>query len=112
MRRRRRPRVGFLLLFIPIALVLGIWLGGHPDALPGFARETLVADSDGRLYEEAVDTIQRDYYRKIDRKQLLDKSLDAAVSRSRTSSRTTSRRGSTRTSSSTPRAASRASGCP
>jgi carboxyl-terminal processing protease len=79
MRRRRRPRVGFLLLFIPIALVLGIWLGGHPDALPGFARETLVADSDGRLYEEAVDTIQRDYYREVDRKQLLDKSLDAAV---------------------------------
>ena len=79
MRRRRRPRVGFLLLFIPIALVLGIWLGGHPDALPGFARETLVADSDGRLYEEAVDTIQRDYYREIDRKELLDKSLDAAV---------------------------------
>ena len=79
MRRRRRPRVGFLLLFIPIALVLGIWLGGHPDALPGFARETLVADTDGRLYEEAVDTIQRDYYREIDRKELLDKSLDAAV---------------------------------
>ena len=76
MRRRRRPRVGFLLIFIPIALVLGIWLGGHPDALPGFARETLVADSDGRLYEEAVDTIERDYYRKIDRKELLDKSLD------------------------------------
>ena len=76
MRRRRRPRVGFLLVFIPIALVLGIWLGGHPDALPGFARETLVADSDGRLYEEAVDTIQRDYYREIDRKQLLDKSLE------------------------------------
>ena len=79
MRRRRRPRVGFLLVLIPIALVLGIWLGGHPDALPGFARETLVADSDGRLYEEAVDTIQRDYYRKIDRKELLNKSLAAAV---------------------------------
>ena len=38
-----------------------------------------MADSEGRLYEEAVDTIERDYYRKIDRKELLDKSLDAAV---------------------------------
>ena len=110
MRRRRRPRVGFLPVLIPIALVLGIWLGGHPDALPGFARDTLVADSDGRLYEEAVDTIQRDYYREIDRKQLLNTSLDAAVNRSRTSSRTTSRRATTTTSSSTPRASSRASG--
>jgi carboxyl-terminal processing protease len=38
-----------------------------------------VADSDGRLYQEAVDTIERDYYRKVDRKALLDKSLGAAV---------------------------------
>src|SRR5215204_1716773 len=80
MRRRLRSRAGILAaVLIPLALVLGIWLGGHPDALPGFARETLVADSDGRLYEEAVDTIQRDYYRQIDRKELLDKSLGAAV---------------------------------
>src|SRR3954463_16653014 len=77
--RRRRPQIGVLLVLIPLALVLGIWMGGHPDVLPGFARETLVADSDGQLYEEAVDTIQRDYYRKVDRKALLDKSLSAAV---------------------------------
>jgi carboxyl-terminal processing protease len=69
----------FLAVLIPLALVLGIWLGGHPNSLPGFARETLVADSDGRLYEQAVDTIERDYYRKVDRKDLLNKSLGAAV---------------------------------
>ena len=38
-----------------------------------------MADSDGRLYDEAVDTIERDYYRKVDRKKLLNKSLGAAV---------------------------------
>src|SRR5215212_1260500 len=74
-----RPRNVLLAILIPLALVLGVFLGGHPDFLPGFARETLVADSDGRLYEEAVDTIERDYYRKIDRDQLLNTSLTAAV---------------------------------
>ncbi len=77
--RRRRNWTPLLAVLIPLALVLGIWLGGHPDNLPGVARNTLVADSDGRLYEEAVDTIQRDYYRKVDRKDLLNKSLGAAV---------------------------------
>src|SRR4051794_25092230 len=74
-----RPRNLFIAVLIPLALVLGVWLGGHPDFLPGFARETLVADSDGRLYEDAVDTIERDYYRKVDRQALLNKSLGAAV---------------------------------
>jgi carboxyl-terminal processing protease len=74
-----RPRNVLLAILIPLALVLGVFLGGHPDFLPGFARETLVADSDGRLYEQAVDTIERDYYRKVDREDLLNKSLGAAV---------------------------------
>ena len=77
--RRRRSRVVILAVLVPVTLVLGVWLGGHPDWLPGFARETLVADTDGRIYEEAVDKIQSDYYREIDRKELLDKSLGAAV---------------------------------
>ena len=71
--------LGILVALIPIALVLGIFLGGHPSTLPGFARDALVNDSDGRLYEEAVDTIERDYYRKIDRDKLLNTSLSAAV---------------------------------
>jgi carboxyl-terminal processing protease len=79
MPRRRRYTVPLLAVLIPLALILGIWLGGHPDRLPGVARDTLVADSDGRLYQEAVDTIERDYYRPVDRKELLNKSLGAAV---------------------------------
>jgi carboxyl-terminal processing protease len=80
MRSRRSPgALGILVALIPIALVLGIFLGGHPGTLPGFARDALVNDSDGRLYEEAMDTIQRDYYRKIDRDKLLNTSLSAAV---------------------------------
>ena len=79
MRRRRRNTAPLLAVLIPLALVLGIWLGGHPDVLPGFARDGLVSDSDGRLYEDAVDTIERDYYRKVDRDELLNTSLTAAV---------------------------------
>src|SRR4051794_4482524 len=81
MRRHRdwAPARPLLAVLIPVALILGIWLGGHPNTLPGVARDTLVADSDGRLYEEAVDTIERDYYRKVDRKDLLNTSLGAAV---------------------------------
>jgi carboxyl-terminal processing protease len=80
MKHRRSPgALGILVALIPIALVLGIFLGGHPATLPGFARDALVNDSDGRLYDEAMDTIERDYYRKIDRTKLLNTSLSSAV---------------------------------
>ena len=75
----RRLRTTLLILFVPLALILGVWLGGHPDWLPGFARNSLVADTNGRLYEDAVDKIAADYYRKVDRDQLLDTSLGKAV---------------------------------
>jgi carboxyl-terminal processing protease len=60
-------------------LAAGIWLGGHPDTLPDPVRDTLVADTEGRVFEEALDTIERDYYREVDRKDLLDQSLERAV---------------------------------
>jgi carboxyl-terminal processing protease len=75
----RRLRSLLLILLVPVALVLGIWLGGHPDDLPGGVRDTLVADSQGRLYEEAVDIIKRDYYRPIEPKTMLNESLDSVV---------------------------------
>jgi carboxyl-terminal processing protease len=77
--RRRRRLSPLVLVVVPIALVLGIWLGGHPQALPSGVRDTLVADSQGRLYEEAVDIIERDYYRPVNGSALLDDSLESAV---------------------------------
>jgi carboxyl-terminal processing protease len=77
--RRRRPLLPVLVILLPVLLAAGIWLGGHPDVLPGPVRETLVADTDGRVFEEALDTLERDYYREVDRRDLLNQSLDEAV---------------------------------
>ena len=76
---RRRWLTPLLVILLPVMLVAGIWLGGHPENLPDKVRDTLVADTDGRVYEEAIDTLERDYYRKVDRKKLLDQSLEQAV---------------------------------
>ena len=79
MRRRRRSYLPLFIVLLPLTLVAGIWLGGHPDTLPDQVRDALVADGDGRVYEEAVDTLERDYYREVDRDELLNRSLESAV---------------------------------
>jgi carboxyl-terminal processing protease len=69
-------------MVVPALLLLlacGIWLGGHPEYLPGFARTALVDDDQGRLFEEAVDQIADNYYEPVDRDKLLDAGLDAGV---------------------------------
>ena len=38
-----------------------------------------MGDDDAQLYDEAADIIQQDYYRKIDREQLVNKALGSAV---------------------------------
>jgi carboxyl-terminal processing protease len=76
---RRRLVTLVLAALVPVALVLGIFLGGHPDDLPGGVRNALVADSQGRLYDEAMDILQRDYYRPVNRGALFDDSLDAVI---------------------------------
>jgi carboxyl-terminal processing protease len=76
---RRFSALPLLLFFGAMALFLGIYMGGHPSTLPGPVRDALVQDTDGQVYDEAIDTIERDYYREVDRKQLLNQSLDHAV---------------------------------
>jgi carboxyl-terminal processing protease len=77
--RRRRPITPLLVVALPILLVLGVWLGGHPNNLPGFARDALVGDDQGRLYDEALDTISQNYYRPVDKDRLLNQGLAAGV---------------------------------
>jgi carboxyl-terminal processing protease len=76
---RRMSALPVLILMAAIALVVGIYLGGHPSTLPKPVRDVFVQDSEGRVYDEAIDTLSRDYYREVDRKDLLNQSLDGAV---------------------------------
>jgi carboxyl-terminal processing protease len=78
-RRRRRSITPVLLVLLPVLFFAGIWLGGHPDSLPDPVRDVLVADSEGQIFDEALDTIARDFYREVDREALLDQSLEQAV---------------------------------
>jgi carboxyl-terminal processing protease len=75
---RRRSPVPLLIVLLPVLLVLGIWLGGHPQDLPSPVRSALVGEQ-GNLYQEAIDTLERDYYRPLPRQALLDASLSGAI---------------------------------
>ena len=77
MRQRLLPLLSALI--VPMALVFGIYLGGHPNSLPGFLRDGLVGDGDAQVYQDVLDRIETDYYRKVSPQQLSDKSLSAAV---------------------------------
>jgi carboxyl-terminal processing protease len=67
-----------LAVLVPVLLLLGIWLGGHPGLVPGPVRSMLVAD-DVRALDAALDIIERDYYRPVDRGKLVNDGLEGAV---------------------------------
>ncbi len=73
---RSRP----VLLIVALLAVLagGIWLGGHPEHLPGPIRDTLVND-DRALRAEVTSSIEDNFYRKVDRKKLENGSLNGMV---------------------------------
>ncbi len=69
----------FVLLVAGLILLLGgIWLGGHPRALPGFVRGALV-DEDRALRAEIVESIRNDYYRDIPEAKIEQDSLSGIV---------------------------------
>ncbi len=75
----RRRLTYVLVAVLPILLVGGIWLGGHPEDLPAFARSGLVAHGETRVVDEAIDRIASDYYRRVSRGQLANASIGGAV---------------------------------
>jgi carboxyl-terminal processing protease len=60
------------------ALLVGIWLGGHPQSLPGPIRDAFVED-DRALRAEVVETIEENFYRPVDEEKLDDASLKGIV---------------------------------
>ena len=80
MSTRRKPRLrGLIAVLVPLLLLAGIWLGGHPEELPGFMRDALVADHATRVVDEAINRIARDYYRPVTKQQLANASIAGVV---------------------------------
>jgi carboxyl-terminal processing protease len=70
--------VAITALCVLVALLAGIWLGGHPEALPGPVRDALV-EEDRALRAELVETIEKNFYKPVDEKKLDDASLKGIV---------------------------------
>jgi carboxyl-terminal processing protease len=76
---RRQPLVSALALALPILLVVGLWLGGHPEDLPGFLRTAFVNEHQVQVLNEAMQRIEDDYYRPISSSQLNNASISGMV---------------------------------
>ena len=61
-----------------VALVAGLWLGGHPRDLPGPVRDAFVQE-DRALRAELIDSIESNFYKPVNEKKLDDASLKGIV---------------------------------
>jgi carboxyl-terminal processing protease len=78
-RRSRGPSLAVRIALGLIVLLIGIWLGGHPGWLPSPVRNAFVDRGDDPLVNQVLSLLQRDYYRPLDRSQLVNKGLAGMV---------------------------------
>jgi carboxyl-terminal processing protease len=71
-------RVALIVTGALLVLAGGIWLGGHPEALPSAVRNALVEDGPA-VRADIIDTIQNHYYKPVSKKQLEQASLKGMV---------------------------------
>jgi carboxyl-terminal processing protease len=69
---------GIAALCALVALVAGLWLGGHPESLPGPIRDTFVQE-DRAVRAEVINSIEDNFYKRVDEKKLDDASLKGIV---------------------------------
>jgi carboxyl-terminal processing protease len=62
-----------------IVLLAGVWLGGHPSWLPSPVRNAFVDQGEDPLVNQVLNLLQRDYYRPLNRNQLVNKGLAGMV---------------------------------
>ena len=74
---RLRGAVAFAVALVAL-LCAGLWLGGHPGVLPGFARDTFVEEPGG-LSGEAAEILEHNYWRKTGQIELGNASLQGMV---------------------------------
>jgi carboxyl-terminal processing protease len=65
-------------LAVLLVLTGGIWLGGHPEALPASVRDALVEEGPA-VRADIIDTIQNHYYKPVSKAKLEDASLRGMV---------------------------------
>jgi carboxyl-terminal processing protease len=75
---RSIPSAIAVIVFVLLALLGGIWLGGHPESLPGWVRDALVED-DRAVRAEIIEAIQDNYYRRVPERELDAASLKGIV---------------------------------
>jgi carboxyl-terminal processing protease len=78
-RRPRNPRIVLRVLAVVLVLLIGIWLGGHPSWLPSPLRSAFVSNNDEPLVNQVIGLLQKDYYRPLNRNQLVNKGLGGMV---------------------------------
>ena len=69
-----------------VALIAGMWIGGHPQNLPDGVREVFVESRiapEGSASDDALSVIEENYFRETDSSQLDDASIRGMVSRLR-----------------------------
>jgi carboxyl-terminal processing protease len=69
---------GIAALCTLVALVVGLWLGGHPESLPGPVRDAFVQE-DRAMRAEIIDSIESNFYKPVDKEKLDDASLRGIV---------------------------------
>ncbi|MEA2448155.1 MAG: carboxyl-terminal processing protease [Thermoleophilaceae bacterium] len=62
-----------------VALVFGIWWGGHPQSLPAFLRDSLVTD-DVATRAKLIEDVQANFYKPVSKAQLEEASFKGIVS--------------------------------
>jgi carboxyl-terminal processing protease len=66
-------------VLVVLVLLIGIWLGGHPNNLPSAMRGTFFQDRDLALVNQALNILSTRYYRELDRSNVVDGALSGMV---------------------------------
>jgi carboxyl-terminal processing protease len=78
-RRSRASKIISRLAIGLVVLLIGVWLGGHPSWLPSSVRGTFEGNSNGQFVNQVLDMLAKDYYRPVNRGQLVNKGLSAVI---------------------------------
>jgi carboxyl-terminal processing protease len=76
---KRQPLLAILALLLPVLLIVGLWLGGHPSKLPGFVRDVFVANHETQVVNEAIERVSNDYYRPVSKGSLAHSSIAGMI---------------------------------